>query len=131
MSIQVRPLSEITQQAIELLSKELGIVETVRFLNQFTTGYGNYTEEREALFKDLAQGKDALDVEDVRALLYPPEPPRKPGPPPDMPSKATLLSSKSLSTRSCATSTPCLKRSGKQSSIMGVVMLTTLCSGKL
>jgi hypothetical protein len=31
----------------------MGIVDTVRFLNQFTTGYGDYTEEREALFKDL------------------------------------------------------------------------------
>lgn len=53
MTIQTKPLSEITQQAIELLSKELGIVATVRFLGQFTAGYGNYTEEREALFKDL------------------------------------------------------------------------------
>jgi hypothetical protein len=34
-------------------SQEMGIVDTVRFLNQFTTGYGDYTEEREALFKDL------------------------------------------------------------------------------
>ena len=31
----------------------MGVVDTVRFLNQFTTGYGDYTEEREALFKDL------------------------------------------------------------------------------
>lgn len=53
MNIQTKPLSEITQRAIELLSKEMGIVETVRFLNQFTTGYGDYTEEREVLFKDL------------------------------------------------------------------------------
>ncbi len=53
MSIQPKPLSEITQQAVDLLFKEIGIVSTVRFLNQFTTGYGNYTEEREALFKDL------------------------------------------------------------------------------
>ena len=53
MSIQVKPLNEVTQQAIEVLAKEIGIVDTVRFLNQFTTGYGNYTEEREALFKDL------------------------------------------------------------------------------
>jgi hypothetical protein len=53
MTIQAKPLSEITQQAIELLSKELGVVATVRFLGQFTTGYGNYTEEREVLFKDL------------------------------------------------------------------------------
>ena len=53
MNVQTKPLSEITRQAIDLLSKEIGIVDTVRFLNQFTTGYGNYTDEREDLFKDL------------------------------------------------------------------------------
>lgn len=53
MNVQTRPLSEITRHAIDLLSKEMGIVDTVRFLNQFTTGYGDYTEEREGLFKDL------------------------------------------------------------------------------
>jgi len=53
MNVQTKPLSEITRQAIDLLSKEMGIVDTVRFLNQFTTGYGNYTDEREDLFKDL------------------------------------------------------------------------------
>ena len=53
MNVQTKPLSEITQQAIDLLFKEMGIVNTVRFLNQFTTGYGDYTQEREALFKDL------------------------------------------------------------------------------
>jgi hypothetical protein len=54
MNIQSKPLSEITQQALTLLSKEMGIVDTVRFLNQFTTGYGDYTEERETLFKDMS-----------------------------------------------------------------------------
>jgi hypothetical protein len=53
MNVQARPLSEITRHAIDLLSKEMGIVDTVRFLNQFTTGYGDYTEQREDLFKDL------------------------------------------------------------------------------
>ena len=53
MNVQAKPLSEITRYAIDLLSKEMGIVDTVRFLNQFTTGYGDYTEERDALFKDL------------------------------------------------------------------------------
>ena len=53
MNVQAKPLSEITRHAIELLSKEMGIVDTVRFLNQFTTGYGNYTEDREDLFKNL------------------------------------------------------------------------------
>ena len=54
-----KSLSEITEQAIELLTKELGLVATLRFLKQFTTGYGNYTVEREALFKDLTV-EDAL-----------------------------------------------------------------------
>jgi hypothetical protein len=53
MNVQARPLSEITRHAIDLLSKEMGIVDTVRFLNQFTTGYGDYTEQRADLFKDL------------------------------------------------------------------------------
>ncbi|MBI3796437.1 MAG: hypothetical protein HY268_05625 [Deltaproteobacteria bacterium] len=53
MTSQAKPLNEITRHVIDLLSKEIGIVDTVRFLNQFTIGYGNYTEEREALFKDL------------------------------------------------------------------------------
>ncbi len=62
MTVQARTLNEITQQAIELLSKELGIEATVRFLGQFTTGYGNYTEERDVLFKDLTldQALDAM-----------------------------------------------------------------------
>jgi hypothetical protein len=50
---KLKILLRITRHAIDLLSKEMGIVDTVRFLNQFTTGYGNYTEERERLFKDL------------------------------------------------------------------------------
>jgi hypothetical protein len=53
MTVETKPLSVITQQAIELLCKEMGIVNTLRFLNQFTTGYGDYMLEREALFKDL------------------------------------------------------------------------------
>jgi hypothetical protein len=48
MDVQTKPLSEITNRAIELLSKEIGIVDTVRFLNQFTTGYGDYTDEARA-----------------------------------------------------------------------------------
>jgi len=62
MTPQERPLSEITQQAIDLLSKEMGIVATLRFLGQFSTGYGNYTEERDALFQDLTLDQILSDV---------------------------------------------------------------------
>lgn len=50
MITDMRPLIEINQQAIRLLYKELGVVDAVRFLKQFTQGYGNYTQEREFLF---------------------------------------------------------------------------------
>jgi hypothetical protein len=53
MITQTKNLSEITQQAIEVLFKEVGVANTIRFLNQFSTGYGNYTEERENFFEDL------------------------------------------------------------------------------
>ena len=47
--IAERPLHELTQDAIRILYRELGVVETVRFLRQFTGGYGDYAKEREAL----------------------------------------------------------------------------------
>jgi hypothetical protein len=52
MIAEPKPLAEVTQEAVRLLYKEMGIVNTVRFLGQFTTGYGNYTEERAHLFAD-------------------------------------------------------------------------------
>jgi hypothetical protein len=50
MVIEVKPLVEINQQAIRLLYRELGVVNTVRFLKQFIAGLGDYTQEREMLF---------------------------------------------------------------------------------
>ncbi len=52
MMNQIKPLVEINQKAIHVLYRELGVVDAVRFLKQFTTGYGDYTEERWQLFKE-------------------------------------------------------------------------------
>ncbi|MCS6937569.1 MAG: hypothetical protein NZV61_08505 [Candidatus Bipolaricaulota bacterium] len=49
MSVEVKPLAELTQEAIQILYRELGVINTVRFLRQFTVGFGNYVEERETL----------------------------------------------------------------------------------
>ena len=46
----MKSLAEINQRAIQLLYRELGVVDAVRFLRQFTTGYGDYTKERDELF---------------------------------------------------------------------------------
>lgn len=62
MAVEQRPLIEVSQEAIRLLYRELGIVDTVRFLNQFSGGFGDYTEERSRLFADLS-------LEDVIAAI--------------------------------------------------------------
>lgn len=53
MITEIKPLAEITAQAVSVLCKEIGVVNTVRFINQFSVGYGDYTEEREQLFGHL------------------------------------------------------------------------------
>ncbi len=50
MTTPLIPLVEVTREAIEILSRELGPADTMRFIGQFTTGHGDYTAERETLF---------------------------------------------------------------------------------
>lgn len=64
MMAELQPLTEITQEALRLLYRELGLVNTIRFLNQFTTGFGNYTEERRAWLEN--ETLDAV-LADLRA----------------------------------------------------------------
>ncbi len=56
------PLIELTSSTIQLLCREIGVVNTARFLNQFTVGYGNYTEERE-------QVVGSMSVEEIVAAI--------------------------------------------------------------
>ena len=46
-------LSVIRQAGFRALTKELGATGTVLFIRQFESGYGNYTEERKELLKDV------------------------------------------------------------------------------
>ncbi len=48
-------------------------------------------EEWQEMFHKIAKDKDKLTADDLRLMLFPPQPKRPPGPPPGMPSKATLL----------------------------------------
>jgi hypothetical protein len=63
MTVTTRPLTEITQEALSLLYREMGLANTIRFLNQFTTGFGNYTEERRTIIEHET-------IEDVLAEIY-------------------------------------------------------------
>ena len=66
MTVTEKPLSEITREALDVLSREIGIVNTVRFVNQFTTGYGNYTEERERIFRDMTLDDMVAEIKKMR-----------------------------------------------------------------
>jgi hypothetical protein len=66
MITDTRPLVEINQQAISLLYKELGVVDAVRFLKQFTQGYGNYTQEREEMFANKSLDDIVNEIEKRR-----------------------------------------------------------------
>lgn len=65
MSIHIQPLSELTHRARSALIQELGVIDAMRFLNQFRAGDGDYTTERQTLF----QGESVKSiVADIKAL---------------------------------------------------------------
>ncbi len=66
MIMDIRPLIEVNQQAIRLLYNELGVMDAVRFLKQFTQGYGNYTQERELLFASKTLDDIVREIEERR-----------------------------------------------------------------
>ena len=53
MEMRNASLMQIRQLGIEALAKALGPVGMVRFLQQFETGSGDYTRDRDELLKDV------------------------------------------------------------------------------
>lgn len=49
---QTITLHEINREAFDVLYKELGLVKTLRFLNQFSSGKGDYTQLKAELFTE-------------------------------------------------------------------------------
>ena len=54
MNTETRPISEISRQATQILFKKMGVIDTIRFLNQFSIGQGDYTKEREKWLGDIS-----------------------------------------------------------------------------
>ena len=51
MTVHIEPIAQLTDRARHVLIERLGVIDTMRFLQQFRAGAGNYTTEREQLFK--------------------------------------------------------------------------------
>lgn len=56
----------LPQDAIRILYRELGVVETVRFLRQFTGGYGDHAAEREALLGGKSLDELLMEIKERR-----------------------------------------------------------------
>ena len=66
MTTRLRPLSAVNHDAIKVLTEHLGVVDAMRFVNQFTTGHGNYTKERDALLGHLTLDEVVTAIEKAR-----------------------------------------------------------------
>jgi len=53
----------LRKAGIDILTKELGALGMALFLRQYDAGYGDYTEERDELLKDIT-------IDDVEQELY-------------------------------------------------------------
>ena len=56
-------MEKINERAIDVLTRELGVAATLRFIMPFSSGEGNYTEERDALFEGLTLEELVKDVQ--------------------------------------------------------------------
>lgn len=63
MIVDTKPLADITQEALQILFETIGVVNTIRFLSQFTGGYGNYTEEREMMFGQMSVAEIVSEIQ--------------------------------------------------------------------
>ena len=62
MSATTMTMEEVRTAGLEALKRELGLVGMIRFLQQFETGQGNYTEDRH-------QWLDNLDIDTIVAEI--------------------------------------------------------------
>ena len=71
MNTETKPISDISRRATHILFKEMGVVDTIRFLNQFTIGQGDYTKEREKWLGDISMDDAITQIKAERNKAQP------------------------------------------------------------
>jgi hypothetical protein len=77
MNVTQTPVAEITTTAIRVLCREIGPVNTARFLNQFSTGSGDYTAERDAVLGNPTVEELLAELKETRPKGKPSRKPRR------------------------------------------------------
>lgn len=68
MSAQSMSLEQIRIAGMEALKRELGLVGMIRFMQQFETGYGDYSRDRHQWLDDQDLDKVLLRLRARRAV---------------------------------------------------------------
>lgn len=63
MTLCYKTETEIQQMGFDILYKELGTTNFIRFMQQFNSGYGNYVEDRQQWQKDYSVDKILAEME--------------------------------------------------------------------
>lgn len=71
MKTTTRPISEINRQATHILFKEMGVVETIRFLNQFSVGQGDYTKDRGKWLDKISMDEAIAQIKSGKKVAQP------------------------------------------------------------
>lgn len=71
MNTETKPISDISRRATHILFKEMGVVDTIRFLNQFSIGQGDYTKEREKWLGDISMDDAITQIKAERNKAQP------------------------------------------------------------
>jgi hypothetical protein len=66
MTARIQPISETDRRAKDAPIREVGVVDTIRFLNRFRAGSGDYTVERESLFKGMTAKEIIAEIKSRR-----------------------------------------------------------------
>lgn len=66
MSTQISPIAEVNERATQALVMEIGVADTIRFLHQFRSGQGNYTQERKKLLSGLTVTEIISEIKSMR-----------------------------------------------------------------
>ncbi len=57
---------ELREKGYQVLVKELGQVDTIRFLQEMGWGFGDYTKERQQSLKNVTREQFWSDIETIR-----------------------------------------------------------------
>jgi hypothetical protein len=66
MEMMKMTLIELRTKGYQALVKELGQLDTIRFLQEMGWGSGDYTKERQESLKNLTRAEFWQDIEEIR-----------------------------------------------------------------